>query len=274
MVNQLNRIRQLVESKTSSDSKVIAVTSGKGGVGKTNIAVNLGIALVRENKQVLVVDADTNLANVDVLLGMNPKKNLINYIFDNLPIENIICQHETGIDILPNASGNRIWKDIDETIKTSFIEALYQLKLKYDYVILDTAAGLSPLTLDFATRADEVFLVTTSEPTSISDSYAMVKILDSIKKDIDIKLLMNMVSSEAEVSDVYQRLSLVLDHFLNFSIGITGYITFDQHVRKSINLQKPFIQLFPETDASEDIRTVVERILENKAIIKDQSGIG
>ncbi len=261
MIEQERRIKELMALKNSDNCPVIAITSGKGGVGKTNIAANLAIALVEKGEKVLVIDADTNFANVDVLLGLTPKFTLLNYVLDDLPIQKIVVRHESGIDVIPNSSGSSVWKNIDEVIKSKLFELLYQMKKKYDYIILDTAAGLSPLAIDLAIQANQILIVTTTEPTAISDTYAMIKVLDSMQQHLSIDLIHNMVTSAAEVTDVFQRLSLVLQHFLDITIGIAGYIELDDKVRQAIQQQVPLLRSFPDCPASLNIHSIAETIL-------------
>ncbi len=269
MTEQLSHIQELIESRASKSSRLIAIASGKGGVGKSNLAVNLGIAIARQNKRVIVVDADTNLANIDVLFGLSPKNTLLNYVLDNYPLKDILIHHESGVDILPNASGSPVWHNIDDSIKASFYRLLFQLQRSYDFVLMDTAPGLSPLTIDLLCQVDENIIVTTPEPPAISDAYALIKIMNSIKKDIKVNLLLNMVYSVAEVADVYQRFSLVLKHFLGVSIGIIGYITHDEHVRMAVKKQEPLVLAFPESTAASDIQNVATTVLANKEFIND-----
>ena len=261
MQDQFEHIRQF--SSTHKDqAKLISVTSGKGGVGKSSIVVNLAIAMAQLGKKVLIIDADTNLGNVDILLGMNPKFNFLNYVMDDLAIERILVKHHSGVSIIPNSSGNRYWKDINDNLRVKIFELFYKLRPQFDYIIIDTAGGLSSISLEISIKADKVLLITTSEPTSINDTYAMIKILNSMKKDIPIDLLLNMVTSPTEVSDVYQRLSLVLEHFLGFSVGICGYLLFDPGVRAAVHKQEPFILMNPNSVASDNIINIAKIVNE------------
>lgn len=261
MIEQERRIKELMALKNSGNCPVIAISSGKGGVGKTNIAVNLAIALAEKGEKILVIDADTNFANIDVLLGLTPRFTLLNYVLDDLPIQKILLRHESGIDVIPNSSGSSVWKNMDQAIKLKLFEMIYQMRKKYDYIILDTAAGLSPLTIDLATQANQILIVTTTEPTAISDTYAMIKVLDSVQQELSIDLVHNMVTSATEVADVYQRLSLVLQHFLDITIGIVGYIELDDHVRRAVQQQVPLLRAFPDSPASLNMHHIAETIL-------------
>jgi len=266
MDEQLNHIKELVNSRTTRNAQIITITSGKGGVGKSNISVNLAIAIAQKGKKVVLVDADTNLANIDILLGLSPKYNFLNYVLDDIPIQKILTEHKSGISFIANSSGNRHWYELKDNLKHKIFELFMKLKKDYEYIIIDTSGGLVPLSLDIAVHSDKVLLVATSEPTAINDSYAMIKILNSMKKDIAIELLLNMVTSPSEVTDVFQRLSLVLDHFLNTGIGIAGYIIMDNNVRQAVNQQAPFLLQFPESIASKNIQNIAEILLENEPV--------
>ncbi len=258
MIDQEQHIKEIIERNETRKSQVIAVTSGKGGVGKSNVSLNLAIALAEFGKKVVVIDADSNFANIDIMLGISPKFNVHNFVLDDLPLEKIIVQHPSGIDVIANSSGSNAWQNIDELMMTKFFDLLYKLIDKYDFIVLDTAAGVAPLTIDLATRSDSILMVTTAEPTAISDTYAMIKLLDSIKHDAPINLLQNMVSKPSQVTDVYERLSLVLQYFLDTNIGIAGYIAFDENVRSAVEQQRPFIQAFPDSIASSNIRVLAK----------------
>ncbi len=270
MEEQLNHIKELVDSQNAPASQVITITSGKGGVGKSNVALNLALALSQKGKKVVLVDADTNMGNIDILTGVNPKYNFLNYVLDNMPLNNILLNYKAGLSIIPNSSGNKTWQDLSDTLHSRIFDLLLKLKRQFEYIIIDTAGGLTTLSLDIAVHSNKVLLVTTSEPTAINDTYAMIKILNSMKKSIPIDLLLNMVTSPSEVTDVYQRLTLVLDHFLDFSIGIAGYIILDGKVRQSVNQQEPFILQYKDAIASQNIYDIADIILEGELVEQER----
>ena len=263
MNEELNRLKQLVAARKQDKSRIIAITSGKGGVGKTNVAVNLSIALSSNGNRVVLVDADTNLANADVLFGFQPKATLADVVLGTTKIEKIIMRHPSGVSVIPGNGGTKEFLYMDDHVKERLLQAIWSLESLYDYIILDTAAGLSPMVVDLAVRAHEVLLVTTSEPTAITDAYAMTKILHSMKNDINLKLLFNLSHSATEVHEVYERLSLVLNHFLGLDINLIGYIENDINVQKAVKKQQPFIQLYPKCHASKSISRIAEKIMSN-----------
>jgi len=261
MNEKYNRLKELVAARTNQKCRVIAVTSGKGGVGKTNVAVNLAIALSKNNHRVALVDADTNLANVDLLLGIRPQRTLADVILNGTNLEEVMIKLPSGVSVVPGNSGTKEFLYMDDNIKERLLQEIWSLQRKFDFIVVDTAAGLSPMVVDIVLGADEVLVVTHSEPTAITDAYAMIKILSSFRNDINIKLLLNFVGSKAEVDDVYERLSLVLDHFLGIKVGLAGYIENDEKVRQAVNKQQPFLDMFPGSVASKCINRIAESII-------------
>jgi flagellar biosynthesis protein FlhG len=273
MVDELDYVNELM-NEGKELSHIVTIASGKGGVGKTNIAINLAIALAKRGKSVILVDGDTNLANVDVLLGISPKLTIINLILDDVPIDKVLYKHPAGFSVLPNVSGDFNWQDISDIIKSRIFKIIHQLKSMFDYVIIDTATGLSPIAIDFASYADDIFLVTTSEPTAISDSYAYIKVVNSMELNGNISLLHNMITSPAEVSEMFQRFSLVLNHFLEMDVTIIGYVELDENVREAVKRQQPFLLAYPETAASHNIQYICESLLKNEPInVKELTNI-
>lgn len=259
----MEHVKQIM-SGDEKTAKVVTIASGKGGVGKTNIAINLAIGLVQRGKKVILVDGDTNLANIDVMLGISPKLTILNLVLDDIPIDKVLYKHPAGFTVLPNVSGDFNWQDINDVLKSRVFKILSQLKTMCDYVVIDTATGLSPLAIDFAAYADDILLVTTSEPTAISDSYAYIKVVNSMELKGNISLLHNMITSPAEVSEMFQRFSLVLNHFLELDVTIIGYVELDENIRESVKRQQPFILAYPETPASHNILYICDSLLKNE----------
>lgn len=265
MNEQLTKLRELVETRKDKRCRIIAVTSGKGGVGKTNIAANLAVALAKNQNKTVLVDADTNLANVDILFGLRPQCTLADVVLGNAELEDVMIEDRSGVKILPGNSGTKEFLYMDENVKERLLQEIWSLQRSHDFIILDTASGLSPMVVDFAVRANEVLLVSTSEPTAITDAYAMTKILHSFKKDINIKLILNRVNSKSEVNDIYERLSLVIDHFLGIRLDIIGYIERDEAVEHAVLRQKPFILSYPKSPASWCVNQIANNVLRNGA---------
>jgi len=239
----------------------ITITSGKGGVGKSNFALNTAIAMAGLGKKVLLVDADTNLANLDLLLGISPKYNLADVVTGNKTMREIVLPGPGGIDILPGASGDIFMLGLDEQVEYRLLDSFAELEENHDVIIIDTGAGLSRQIISFAVSADEVVIVTSQEPTSRADAYAMIKIISQHRPTLPIHLLVNMVRSADEAMDVYDGLNLVVQTFLKFSVKYLGYIPFDPNVMASVAIQKPLMIEHPRSSASVAIRMTAHKLL-------------
>ena len=258
--DQLTNVRKMAMADSGRRGKVVAVTSGKGGVGKSNIALNLSIALAQKGKSVVVFDADTHLANLGVLMGKTPSFSLGDVVFGEKEISDITFDDPSGVKIVTASSGINDLSDLEHGIKHRFYQEIYKLCYSNDFVFIDTSAGLSDTIVDFAIRADEVVVVTTPEPTAVSDAYALVKILFGMKRGIQFQALINFVQSEEEAEEVFERFSLVVQHFLQADTDLLGYVIEDKHVRNAVQEQNPFIRIFPNSKASKCIHRIAERM--------------
>ncbi len=241
---------------------VLSVTSGKGGVGKTNLSVNIATQLAKKGKKVLLLDADLGLANVDVLLGITPQKNLFHLFQNEATLSEIIFETPYGFSILPAASGvNEILK-LSAGQKMTLLDSIDELEDSLDYLIADTGAGIHDSVLYFNIASQERIVVLTPEPTSLTDAYALIKVLNT-KHDIStFRVLINMASNAKQAKEVYARLSAACDHFLdNVSVDYLGFIPKDALLRKSVIAQKPFSALYPDAPASKALDNVVSQIL-------------
>ncbi len=241
---------------------VLSVTSGKGGVGKTNLSVNIASQLAKKGKKVLLLDADLGLANVDVILGITPQKNLFHLFQNEATLEEIIFPTPYGFSILPAASGvNEILK-LSAGQKMTLLDSIDALEDSLDYLIADTGAGIHDSVLYFNIAAQERIVVLTPEPTSLTDAYALIKVLNT-KHDINsFRVLINMAASSKQAKEVYTRLSAACDHFLdNVSLDFLGFIPKDSLLRKSVLMQKPFSLLYPDAPATKALDNVVSQIL-------------
>ncbi len=245
-------IRQLPRS--------IAITSGKGGVGKTNIVANLGYTLNRTGKSVLVFDADLGLGNLDVLLGLAPKYNLSHVIKGQAVLEQIVVDGPGGIKILPASSGIQEMTSLDISQKQELGRQLKKLINGFDILLIDTAAGISGNVLHFNMTADEVMVVVTPEPTSITDAYALMKVL-YVQYGLDhFNLLINAARNSSEADDVYRQLSLVSDRFLDIDIDYLGYVPFDDNIKKSVRKQTIVTEACPDSKASRSFVTIARKV--------------
>jgi flagellar biosynthesis protein FlhG len=249
-------------SKSGSDVVRIAITSGKGGVGKSNFALNTSIALAGFGKKVLLIDADTNLANLDILVGINPKYNLSDVFTGAKTIEEIIVHAADGIDILPGSSGMIEMLELEHQVQNRLVQSYTNLEKQYDYIILDTGAGLTKDILAYTTSSDEVIIITNREPTAITDAYAMIKVITHTSPTVRLHVLVNMVKSPQDAAEVFDKLNLVVQNFLSVPISYLGYIPVDPNVSTAVSHQMAFASAFPKCAASVAVRMTARKIMQ------------
>jgi len=240
--------------------RVIAVTSGKGGVGKTNVSVNLGVSLAAMGKHVAIMDADLGLANIDVLLGLRPTMNLSHVLNGQATLEEIILDGPNGIKVIPAASGVQRMAELSPAEHAGVIRAFSELSLPMDILIVDTAAGISDSVISFSLASQEIIVVVCDEPASITDAYALMKLMSQQHGQRRFRILSNMVRTVQEGRDLFAKISRVTDQYLDVMLDFMGMIPFDEHVRKSVQRQKAVVQLFPTCKASQAFKNVVKKI--------------
>ncbi len=246
--------------KLKNRVRVIAVTSGKGGVGKTNISANLAYLLAKMKKKVLVLDADVGLANIDVILGLTPKFNLYHVLTGEKTLKDVIVPGPGGFMILPSASGIQEMSDLSKGHKLTLIDEIKSLREELDFMLIDTGAGIAGNVMYFNMAAQEIIVVTSPEPTAITDAYAMIKVLNQRHAKERFRVLVNMVKSEAEAREVFARLNQATSHFLNVTVEYLGHVTQDDHISDAVRKQKPFVSLFPNSPASRCLQSLAEKI--------------
>jgi flagellar biosynthesis protein FlhG len=244
-----------------SKSRIITITSGKGGVGKTNVSVNMALAYARIGKKVVVMDADLGLANVNVMLNMIPKSNLYHVIRKQKTMKEIMVETDYGISIVAGASGFSKIANLTEEERQSFIEELDTLS-NFDIIIIDTSAGVSNNVLDFIAAADDAVIITTPEPTAITDAYGIIKIIATEYDNFDmgLKLVVNRVKSYAEAKKVADRMTHIAGQFLNLKVDYLGCIFDDPTVSQAVLRQKPFMVIDPRCKASQCVQHIVGRM--------------
>lgn len=250
---------------------IITISSGKGGVGKTNIAINLAISFAEEKKRVVVMDADLGLANVNVILGIIPKFNLYHVIRKQKRLRDIIVDTQYGIQIIAGASGFSQLANLSDEGRGHFVTELKNLAYA-DIIIIDTGAGVSPNVLTFLKAADEAIIVTTPEPTAITDAYGIIKSISSEVNGPNIKLIVNRVRSVMEGKKVAERVINIAGQFLNIKVDNLGFIFEDSVVPRAVIKQDPFIKSAPRSKASESIRHLMSRLLDIE--YSEDSGLG
>ena len=248
-----------------SNLRVLAVSSGKGGVGKTTIVANLAYALSKTGKKVLVVDTDLGLNNVDILFGLTSKKHIGHVLSGKSNIEDIIVHGPEGIHILPAGNGLQELTQLETEKKMALMDELDRISGDYDFLIFDTSAGISSNVTFFCSVAHEIFLIATTEPTSLTDVYALMKVLHNRHSQNNFRLIINSVSSEREAQGVYQQLTKVADSFLKgVFVQYLGYILRDPNVSKAIRQQKVFLKIYPFSKFSVCMNALAEKIIKEK----------
>jgi flagellar biosynthesis protein FlhG len=250
----------------STPVRTIAVTSGKGGVGKTNITANLGLAIAAQNKRVGIIDADLGLANIDVILKLKPKYNMEHVIAGKRTLEEIFIKGPAGLIIIPASSGTLSMANLPDLNRDKLIRDLIQCTLGFDIMFIDTGAGMSNIVVDFALAAKEIIVITTPEPTAITDAYAMIKVISQQRK-INIGIIVNMVQTDHQAQEVAGRIIIAARQHINAKAYFMGYILADDAVSNAIFAQQPLIFKYPTSGAAQCINTLAERIIANEKYI-------
>lgn len=261
-------------SRPSAHSALrITITGGKGGVGKSNFALNAAITLATFERKVLLVDADANLANLDLLLGVHPQWNLSDLIDGRKDVREVLAPGPEGISILPGASGDLSLLNLSAEIEHRLTASFNELDQTFDVIIIDTSAGLSPQIISYAAGADEVIIITQPEPTAAADAYAMIKVISRQSPNARVHILVNMVKSNEQAADLFDRLNLVVQNFLQFPIEFLGALPFDPFVQQAVSMQKPFCLQFPKAPASIAVRMLMRKLLRlNKPLASETKG--
>lgn len=268
--DELRRLATQTKSERFPNAKaparIIAVTSGKGGVGKSNFVANLAMALTDYNKKVMIIDADLGLANIDVLLGILPKYNIQHVMTGTKTISEVVVTGPKGIKIIPAASGVRELANLNFDQTEEIIARFNELDDDVDVLLIDTSAGLSWNVLSFVLAAQEVIIVTTPDPTAITDAYAMIKVIakETAGKDISVKLVVNQVNNQKEATEIVEKINNVAHKFLNITVGNLGYIYADPNVGRAVKQQKPFVTTYPYSPATNCVNIIAARLCRNK----------
>jgi flagellar biosynthesis protein FlhG len=268
MIDQANSLRRKVVSATQETettvkkhTRVIAVTSGKGGVGKSNFSLNFALSLIQQNKKVLIFDVDLGLANIEVLLGFTPKETIVSMLEKDLSVWDVMQEGPNGLLFISGGNGFTSLFDMNDEVITRFLSKLSELHGHVDYIILDTGAGLSQENIRFILAADDVMLVTTPEPTAITDAYAVIKMIAAKDEGVDFKLIINRCVDEAEGQATADNLKMVSEKFLNKKYDLLGTVLNDDSVSKAVKMQVPFVLEYPQSVATQSINKITHQYL-------------
>ena len=254
--DQLANVRKMVRQNSLENARVITIVSGKGGVGKSNLSLNLSIALRESDRQVALFDADTHFSNIHLLSGAPEKGALANVITGEKRLTQLQVTEESGVNIISAPSDSETFDMSEEYIKEEFFHQIYRYKSSYDFVVIDTSASLSQTIIDFSLLADDLIVIITPEPAAVSDGYAMIKVLNNIRDGMLFNVVINFVESKEEAEEVYERFSLVVEHFLGAEINFLGFIREDRSVKDAITMQKPLLRVYPESKAAQCIKKI------------------
>lgn len=245
-----------------SPTRVIAVTSGKGGVGKTNVVANLAVSLSKMGKKVLILDADLSLGNLDVLLGLVPRHTIEDVLIGSHTLAEIMLSGPAGIHVLPASSGVSRLTSLTEAQQLMIQEQLADLAAEMDILLIDTGAGISPTVTFFASSADETMVIISPEPTSLTDAYALIKVLARQYRERRFKVLVNQAKSPREASEVFGKLDVAVDRFLHVAVELVGTIPDDDYVHMAVMQQKAVADMFPDAPAVQAFKRLAQQVMQ------------
>ncbi|MFT4562071.1 MAG: flagellar biosynthesis protein FlhG [Gammaproteobacteria bacterium] len=242
----------------SQPTRVIAVTSGKGGVGKTTLAINLAVSLAALGRSVTLLDADLGLANIDVMLGLSPEKNLSDVLEGRCELEDIVIRGPHGVQLVPAASGVQRMAELGEIERAGLLYAFSELEQRTDVMIVDTAAGIASNSLQFCDASQEVLVVVCNDPASVTDAYATIKVLHQRTGRDRFRIVINQVADGAEAYALFGRLLDVTDRFLNVSLNLAGWIPFDPDIRTALRQRKAIVDSKPNSPGAIGIKEIAK----------------
>ncbi len=255
--DQATGLRNMTESRPV---QVFSITSGKGGVGKTNVSVNLALAMIANGKKVLLMDADLGLANIDVLLGIRPTHNLSHVMNGECSLEDVVVEGPNGLQIIPASSGIQQMVEMNSMEHAGIIRAFSELSMSVDVLLIDTAAGISDSVISFSKAAHEVIIVVCDEPASMTDAYAMIKLLNKEHGLQRFRVLSNMVQSIEEGRKLYNKLLKVTDTYLEVTLDFMGVVPYDESLRKAVRKQRAVVEAYPRSKATLAFKSLAKKI--------------
>lgn len=262
MLDQADRLRQLVGEKSSASHapRIITITSGKGGVGKSNVVVNLALTLQRMGKKVMIFDADVGMGNDDVLMGFLPRFSVYDVIYKDMDIEEVLIEGPYGVKLLPGGSGVTKVEEFSEKQRERFINKLTKLE-HLDYILMDTGAGINRSVLGFIACCEELVVLTTPEPTSLTDAYSLLKAVKHFKLKDRAKVIINRAINEEEAEQTYRKFNNAVYNFLKIRLEYLGKVSEDRKLLMAVRQQKPFVISYPSCDAAKDIEKIASTLI-------------
>ncbi|PKR87076.1 MinD/ParA family protein [Heyndrickxia camelliae] len=261
MRDQAEKLREKIKNKNAQIAKTIAVVSGKGGVGKSNISINIALLLAKRGKKVLLFDFDIGMGNVHVLLGTDAQRTISDFLYQDIPLQEIIYQGNNNVSFISAGNGFSNIVELDQRMVDRLILGLEELQHLFDYIIFDMGAGATNSNLQILLSVDDIFVVTTPEPTAITDAYSMMKYISNLESANQFYLICNRAEREKEGIYTLERLQLTVSTFLNKDIHLLGVLLEDSHVRKAVKLQVPLYHAFPNSSIAVRLEKMVEQYL-------------
>ncbi len=271
MADQAEKLREMVKEKNKEKkkSRVIAFTSGKGGVGKTNIVANVAYLLSTINKKVIVFDADLGLANIDILLGLKPKHSLIDVIKNGKKMKEIMIKVNDNFHVIPAGSGVEEMANISEPVFSKIKDELMEIIKDTDVLLIDTGAGISKKVTSFIKSSEEIVVVTTPEPTSMADAYAVIKIASTNYKKENISVFVNMAKSKQEAETTYENLNKICKKFLNKEFKYSGFSLIDKNLPSAVKQQKAVAELYPNSNFTISMKKFINNMFKENIKVKE-----
>lgn len=259
-LGKLRHLRQMKDGKRVIPPRVISVTSGKGGVGKSSVVTNLALSLAAKGERVLLLDGDFGLANLDILFDVRPRGTIHDVLEGRLDARSILARVAPNVDVIPASSGVMEMTQLGDDKKSHLLDILQSLENAYDVLLIDTGAGISDDVTWLNSSANEIIVVATPEPTSIADAYALMKVLNQKHKIKEFHLLVNQARSEAEAIRVYQQITSVADRFLNVAIDYLGHVLWDDMWTYAVRQRKPIVSAYPSSNAAKNFSTLADTL--------------
>ncbi|MBV9120269.1 MAG: MinD/ParA family protein [Chloroflexi bacterium] len=237
-------------ASSTRSTRIIAISSGKGGVGKTNVVANVALAMARQGRQVLILDADLGLANIDVVMGVTPRFNLQHVISGQKSIRDVVVPTDFGVQVISGGSGLADLANLSDSQRDTLIGSLVELESMADVLLVDTGAGIGANVLQFILAAQELIIVTTPEPTAITDAYSLIKVVSRLSSDVVLKLLVNQVRTLQEAEEIANNITSVARRFLHLEVGTLGHLPYDSSLIKAVRKQTPVLTAYPNSPSA------------------------